>query len=153
MQNKDIYRLYFSCCWFMILNKNAMKFFIKWLSRQLTRRPKVNKTKWHSGRHSQTTFSNAISWMKIYEFRLKSHWCLFLRVHAVSNIPSLFQKMVWCRPGYKPSSEPMTASLPTHICVTRPHWVNSVNYPALVQIMACRLDGAKPLSKPMLEYC
>ena len=25
--------------------------------------------------------------------------------------------------------------------------------PALVQIMACRLFGAKPLSKPMLDYC
>ena len=25
--------------------------------------------------------------------------------------------------------------------------------PALVQIMACRLFGAKPLSKPMLGYC
>ena len=24
---------------------------------------------------------------------------------------------------------------------------------ALVQIMACRLFGAKPLSKPMLRYC
>ena len=29
----------------------------------------------------------------------------------------------------------------------------SVNLPALVQIMACRLAGAKLLSKPMLEYC
>ena len=29
----------------------------------------------------------------------------------------------------------------------------SVALPALVQIMACRLDGAKPLSEPMLEYC
>ena len=29
----------------------------------------------------------------------------------------------------------------------------SVNYQPLVQIMACRLVGAKPLSKPMLEYC
>ena len=25
--------------------------------------------------------------------------------------------------------------------------------PSLVQIMAWRLDGAKPLSEPMLEYC
>ena len=25
--------------------------------------------------------------------------------------------------------------------------------PSLVQIMACRLFGAKPLSEPMLEYC
>ena len=27
-----------------------------------------------------------------------------------------------------------------------------VNFPSLVQIMACRLIGAKPLSEPMLEY-
>ena len=29
----------------------------------------------------------------------------------------------------------------------------SVNLPSLVQIMACRLVGAKPLSKPVLENC
>ena len=28
---------------------------------------------------SQTTFSNEFSWMKIFEFRLKFHWSLFLR--------------------------------------------------------------------------
>ena len=27
----------------------------------------------------QTTFSNAFSWMKMYEFRLRFHWNLFLR--------------------------------------------------------------------------
>ena len=29
---------------------------------------------------SQTTLSNAFSWMKMLEFRLKFHWSLFLRV-------------------------------------------------------------------------
>ena len=29
----------------------------------------------------------------------------------------------------------------------------SVNWSSLVQIMACRLVGAKPLSEPILEYC
>ena len=29
---------------------------------------------------SKTTFSNAFSWMKMYEFWLKSHWSLFLNV-------------------------------------------------------------------------
>ena len=29
---------------------------------------------------SQTTFSNAFSWMKMFEFRLKFHWSLFPRV-------------------------------------------------------------------------
>ena len=28
-----------------------------------------------------------------------------------------------------------------------------VNYPSLVQIMACRLVGDKPFSEPVLEYC
>ena len=29
----------------------------------------------------------------------------------------------------------------------------SENSPSSVQIMACRLDGVKPLSEPILEYC
>ena len=33
------------------------------------------------------------------------------------------------------------------------HIYISVNYPSLVQIMACRLAGAKPLSEQMLVYC
>ena len=31
----------------------------------------------------QTTFSNAFSWMKMYQFRLKFHWSLFLRVQLI----------------------------------------------------------------------
>ena len=42
----------------------------------------------------------------------------------INNIPSLVQIMAWHRPGEKPLSEPMMARLPTHICVTRPQWVN-----------------------------
>ena len=30
----------------------------------------------------QTTFSNAFSWMKMHEFRLRFHWSLFLRVQS-----------------------------------------------------------------------
>ena len=29
----------------------------------------------------------------------------------------------------------------------------SISYPSSVQIMACRLAGAKPLSEPLLKYC
>ena len=54
---------------------------------------------------SQTTFSNAFSWMKRYGFRLK-----------------LVQIIAWHRTGDKPLSEPMLVSLLTHICVTRPEW-------------------------------
>ena len=32
---------------------------------------------------SQTTLSNPFSWMKIFEFRLKFHWSLFLRFQLI----------------------------------------------------------------------
>ena len=74
---------------------------------------------------SQTTFSNAFSWMKMFEYRLKFHWSLFLRVQLTISQPALVQIMAWRRPGDKPLSGPMMVRLPTHICVTRPQWVNS----------------------------
>ena len=43
----------------------------------------------------------------------------------INNIPVLVQIMAWRRLGDKPLSEPMMDSLPTHICVTRPQWVNT----------------------------
>ena len=41
----------------------------------------------------------------------------------INNIPGLVQIMAWRRSGDKPLSQPMIVSLLTHICVTRPHWV------------------------------
>ena len=41
-----------------------------------------------------------------------------------NNISSLVQIMAWRRPGDKPLSGPMMVSLLTHICVSRPQWVN-----------------------------
>ena len=46
----------------------------------------------------------------------------FVRKGPVYNIPALVQIMAWRRP----LSEPMMDSLPTHICVTLPQWVNSL---------------------------
>ena len=54
----------------------------------------------------------------------------------INNIPSLVQIMAWRRPGDKPLSEPMMVSLPTHLCVTRPQWVNAVCVAAIL-----KLDG------------
>ena len=71
---------------------------------------------------SQTTLSNAFSWMKILEFRLKIHW--FIPKGLINNIPALVLIMAWRRPGDKPLSEPMLVRSLTHICVTRPQWVN-----------------------------
>ena len=48
----------------------------------------------------------------------------FIPKGAINNIPALVKIMAWCRAGYKPLSEPMMVSLPTHICITRPQWVN-----------------------------
>ena len=48
----------------------------------------------------------------------------FVPKGPISNIPALVQIMAWRRPGDMPLSEPMVVSLPTHICVTRPQWVN-----------------------------
>ena len=45
----------------------------------------------------------------------------------INNIPALVQIMAWRRPGNKPLPEPMLVSLLTHICVTRPQWVNQMH--------------------------
>ena len=65
--------------------------------------------------------------------------CIFLNEHVkisikislkfvpkgpINIIPALVQIMARRRPGDKPLSEPMMVSLLTHICVTRPQWVN-----------------------------
>ena len=48
----------------------------------------------------------------------------FVSKGQISNIPALVQIMAWRRSGDKPLSEPMMVSLLTHLCVTRPQWVN-----------------------------
>ena len=49
----------------------------------------------------------------------------FVSKGSINNIPALVQIMAWRRSGDKPLSEPMMVSLPTHICVMRPQWVNN----------------------------
>ena len=44
----------------------------------------------------------------------------------IHNIPTLVQIMAWRHPGDKPLSKPMMFSLLTHMCVTRPLWVNAL---------------------------
>ena len=48
----------------------------------------------------------------------------FVPKGPINNIPSLVQIMACRRTGDKPLSEPMVARSATHICVTRPQWVN-----------------------------
>ena len=101
----------------------------------------------------QTTFSNAFSWMKMFKFRLRFHWSLFPRV-PINNIPALVQIMAWRRPGDKPLSEPMMVNLLTHICVTRPQWVNhwhTYRYVCIIILIKC-LCGAR-ISVNMTLIC
>ena len=49
----------------------------------------------------------------------------FVHRGPINNIPALVQIMAWRRPGDKPLSGPMMVRLPTHICVTRPQWINA----------------------------
>ena len=48
----------------------------------------------------------------------------FVPKGPISNNPALVHIMAWRRSGDKPLYEPMMVSLLTHICVTRPQWVN-----------------------------
>ena len=71
---------------------------------------------------SQKTFSNAFSWMKMFEFWLDLK---FVPKGPINNTPALVQKMAWRHSGDKPLSEPMMVCLPTHICITQPQWVKT----------------------------
>ena len=108
---------------------------------------------------SQTTFWNAFSRMKMYEFHLRFHWNLFLRFKW-----TIFQHwfrliMAWRQPGVKPLSEWIMDSLLMHICVTRPQWVKIKMHgvdmdvtdikPTCIQVMAWCVSGTKPLPEPV----
>ena len=63
-------------------------------------------------------FLNENVWIR-FKISLK-----FVPQGPINNIPALVQIMAWRRPGDKPLSGPVMVRLPTHICVTRPQWVN-----------------------------
>ena len=84
-----------------------------------TLRPRQN------GRHFaddvfKCNFLNENAWIPI-KISLK-----FVPEGSINNIPALVQIMAWRRPGDKPLFEPMLVRIPTHICVTRHQWVNSL---------------------------
>ena len=63
-------------------------------------------------------FLNESEWIS-FKISLK-----FVLKGPINNIPALVQIMAWRRPDDKPLSEPLVFILLTHICVTRPQWVN-----------------------------
>ena len=81
---------------------------------------------WQNGRHFaddifKCIFLNKNIWISI-QISLK-----FVPKGPINNIPALVQIMACRRPGDKPLSELMMASLLTHICVTRPQWVKALS--------------------------
>ena len=75
----------------------------------------------------------------------------FVSGGPINNIPALVQIMAWCRPGDKPLSEPMMVSSLTHICVTRPQWVNTW-FQWIGQRHLQDETRKKPWSKPVRSY-
>ena len=71
----------------------------------------------------------------------------FVPKGLINNIAALVQIMSWCRPGYKSLSEPMVVRLRTHICVTRPQWINILeDLHTLTTPMTCQVANWKILS-------
>ena len=93
-----------------------------WKKRHLnTLRPRQN------GRHFPDDIFKRI-WMK-----MKMHENVWISINIslkfvprgpLNNNQTLVQAMAWRWPGDKPLLEPMMLRLSTHICVTRPQWVN-----------------------------
>ena len=50
----------------------------------------------------------------------------FVPKGSLNHSPALVQLMAWCRLGHKPLAEQMMVSLLTHICVTRPQWIDKI---------------------------
>ena len=75
----------------------------------------------------------------------------------INNIPALVQIMAWRQPGDKPLSEPMMVSLLTHICVTRPQWVNMYAWNIVVFLgihkFHCFTAGTSKTSIQTLQVC
>ena len=86
-----------------------------------TLRPRRNEQHFADGIFKRIFFNaNVWIWIKIsLEFVPKG---------SINHISALVHIMAWRCSGDKPLSEPKMLSLPTHICVTRPQWVNQRMY-------------------------
>ena len=86
-------------CWYMSLGLNEL-------------------THWGRDNIFRCNFLNENVWIPV-KISLK-----FVPKGPIKDIPALVQIMAWRRQGEKPLSKPMMVNLPTHICITRPQWVN-----------------------------
>ena len=90
-----------------------------------TLRPRQN------GGHFPDDIFKWIFLMEMYEFRVEQHWSLLLG----DNFSTLVQIMAWHRSGDIPMSEPMMDTLLTHVCVTRPQWLNILSVKCIYAVL------------------
>ena len=84
-----------------------------------------------------------LNFPKMFEFSLISLKCV-LKVLPINNIPALVKIMAWNWTGDNTLSEPIIISLLTHICVTRPQWVNiGLNYLILTPMISYATTSKK----------
>ena len=76
-----------------------------------------------NGRHFEVNLYKFILFNENLRILIKIS-LMFVPNSAINNIPALVQIVAWRQPGDKPLSEPMLRTSLTHICVTRPLWVN-----------------------------
>ena len=81
----------------------------------------------------QTTLSNAFSWMKMLEFRLKFHWSLFIRIQL-----TIFQHwFIWWLGADQATSHYLNQWWLDYWCIyasSRPQWVNERTIPHMSSV-------------------
>ena len=77
----------------------------------------------------------------------------FVPKGPIYNIPALVQIMAWRHPGDKPLFEPMMDSLPTHICVIRPQWVNTLTPGRCGSIIIKSVISDRMLQNKLISTC
>ena len=72
----------------------------------------------------QTIFSNAFSWMKMFEFRLEFHRSLFFRFQLTIS-QHWFRKWLGTKQATSHYLNQWLSISLTHICATRPQWIDA----------------------------
>ena len=108
--------------------------------------------KW--GQNPSVNFGNSIMIYRAPWMIMHCNWIIWSSIitgfcslwHSIyMPMPSKYNALAWIWEILTPPPPPP----PPPSVAYMHHWIGS----ALVQIMACRLIGAEPLSEPMLEYC
>ena len=115
-----------SCCMCMLLKKirtPEIHYFPRIMHKVLILLCLNTLRLWQNGRHFPDDIFKWIFCNENVKILIKIS-LKFVIKGAINNIPAMVQIMACHLLGDKPLSEPMMARLPTHICITRPQWVN-----------------------------